>query len=219
MDIDTNFSFFCATEFKLKPNTKIQRWAILLAEYGATISYRKGKHNIRADMLSRIPAEVAAIDVEEPFVLPPTDINEVPTPDQKDFQQDNINPVQLQSLQCKEFPELYIEANNDDSTYVTINVLLYNIALPSCRAPDYPRIVLPEELRHQVMFHAHKEAGHSSVPNPGKYYSSLCLSWHAAGHCYLYQEVLCLFNLFQTKKTCGNGGHADTSISNANNWT
>ena len=145
-------------------NTKIQRWAILLAEYGATISYRKGKHNIRADMLSRIPAEVAVIDVEEPFVLPPTDIPEVPTPDQEDFRQDNINPVQLQRLQRKEFPELYLEANNDDSTYVTINGLLYSIALPSCRAPDYPRIVLPQELRHQVMFRAHKEVGHSSVP-------------------------------------------------------
>ena len=34
-------------------NTKIQRWAILLAEYGATISYRKGSNNIRADMLSQ----------------------------------------------------------------------------------------------------------------------------------------------------------------------
>ena len=41
---------------------------------------------------------------------------------------------------------------------------MYSIALPSCRAPDYPRIVLPQELRHQVMFRAHKEVGHSSVP-------------------------------------------------------
>ena len=35
-------------------NTKIQRWAVLLAEYGAKIEYRQGKNNIRADMLSRI---------------------------------------------------------------------------------------------------------------------------------------------------------------------
>ena len=34
-------------------NTKIQRWAVLLAEYGAKIEYRQGKNNIRADMLSR----------------------------------------------------------------------------------------------------------------------------------------------------------------------
>ena len=35
-------------------NTKIQRWSVLIAEYGAPIEYRKGAHNIRADMLSRI---------------------------------------------------------------------------------------------------------------------------------------------------------------------
>ena len=35
-------------------NTHIQGWAVLLAEYGCKIEYRKGAHNIRADMLSRI---------------------------------------------------------------------------------------------------------------------------------------------------------------------
>ena len=37
--------------------TKIQRGAVLLSEYGAIIQYRKGKNNIRADMLSRIPPD------------------------------------------------------------------------------------------------------------------------------------------------------------------
>jgi hypothetical protein len=52
-------------------NTKIQRWGILLAEYGAKIEYRRGVHNVRADSLSRLPsdsglgeADIAA--VEEP---------------------------------------------------------------------------------------------------------------------------------------------------------
>ena len=35
-------------------NTRIQRWAVLLAEYGAPIEYWKGANNVRADMLSRI---------------------------------------------------------------------------------------------------------------------------------------------------------------------
>ena len=43
-------------------NTKIQRWAVLIAEYGAPIQYRKGKNNIRADMLSRIKTQVSAED-------------------------------------------------------------------------------------------------------------------------------------------------------------
>ena len=33
-------------------NTKIQRWAVLIDEFGADIQYREGKNNIRADMLS-----------------------------------------------------------------------------------------------------------------------------------------------------------------------
>jgi hypothetical protein len=35
-------------------NTKIERWAILLSEYGASIHYHQGRLNVRADMLSRI---------------------------------------------------------------------------------------------------------------------------------------------------------------------
>ena len=35
-------------------NTKIQRWAVIIAEFGADIQYREGKNNIRADMLSRL---------------------------------------------------------------------------------------------------------------------------------------------------------------------
>ena len=145
-------------------NTKIQRWAILLAEYGAQISYRKGRNNIRADMLSRIPSDIAIIDVEEPFIDLPGDIQEVPTPDQEDFKQDDIAPSQLLRLQKQDFPDLFKEANGDDSGYVTMNGLLYSISTPSAKAPDYPRIVLPRELRQQVMFRAHKEVGHSSVP-------------------------------------------------------
>ena len=110
-------------------NTKIQRWAILLAEYGATISYRKGSNNIRADMLSRIPAQIAVIDVEEPFIQPPDDVEEVPTPDQQDFRQDNIDPAQLLRLQKQDFPELFQEANADDSGYVK-SISYYTVLLP-----------------------------------------------------------------------------------------
>ena len=35
-------------------NTRVQRWAILLAESGAEIKYHPGKLNCRADMCSRI---------------------------------------------------------------------------------------------------------------------------------------------------------------------
>ncbi len=48
-------------------NVRIQRWSVLLAEYGATIEYTSGSRNIRADMLSRIKPTVheAVIDSNE----------------------------------------------------------------------------------------------------------------------------------------------------------
>ena len=51
-------------------NTHIQRWAVLLAEFGAKIQYRKGKNNVRADMLSRIDnqSEIAVFDAGEEWV-------------------------------------------------------------------------------------------------------------------------------------------------------
>ena len=57
---------------KSMANTKIQRWAILLAEYGANIKYRPGNNNIRADMLSRLPPEsVGVIDASQDYTDPP----------------------------------------------------------------------------------------------------------------------------------------------------
>ena len=48
-------------------NTKIQRWAVLLEEYGCKVEYRKGKNNIRAYMLSRIKVhpEISAMDTTD----------------------------------------------------------------------------------------------------------------------------------------------------------
>ena len=51
-------------------NVKIQRWGILLAEYGATIHYCEGKRSVTADLLSRIREDtgqqLAIIDTEDP---------------------------------------------------------------------------------------------------------------------------------------------------------
>ena len=40
-------------------NARIQRWAIMLEEYGCDIKYKSGKLNIPADMLSRIVSPLA----------------------------------------------------------------------------------------------------------------------------------------------------------------
>ena len=53
-------------------NTRIQRWAILLAECNAEIKYLPGKYNGRADMCSRIPVPkfINVIDTSENWVDP-----------------------------------------------------------------------------------------------------------------------------------------------------
>ena len=62
-------------------NIKVQRWGVLLAEYGAVIQYRKGKNNIRAHMLSRIrhlpDSDINVIDTEDwidPTAFPEGDV-------------------------------------------------------------------------------------------------------------------------------------------------
>ena len=53
-------------------NTRIQRWAILLAECNTEIKYLPGKHNGSADMCSRIPVpqSINVIDTSENWVNP-----------------------------------------------------------------------------------------------------------------------------------------------------
>jgi hypothetical protein len=54
-------------------NTKIQRWAVLLASFNATVKYRPGRNNVRADMLSRIKCpskEVSILDADAEWVTP-----------------------------------------------------------------------------------------------------------------------------------------------------
>ena len=48
-------------------NIQIQRWGVLLAEFGAKIEYIKGSKNIRVDLMSRLPTqlEVGTFDTEE----------------------------------------------------------------------------------------------------------------------------------------------------------
>ena len=57
-------------------NTKIQRWAVLLVEYGAQIEYRQGKNNIRVDMLSRIESDHAEISVIHANMADPPEGND-----------------------------------------------------------------------------------------------------------------------------------------------
>ena len=138
---------------KSMTNTKIQRWAILLAEYGATIKYRPGHNNIRADMLSRLaPAPVAVIDTANKYTDPhggPADIAD-------DLLPFNMDGLDLSAEQQAGFPDLWGKADVEDSGYIINKGVLYSIWTPSTTSPDYPRIVLPPKYQEAVIDRAQK---------------------------------------------------------------
>jgi len=134
-------------------NTKLQRWAIQISEYGAPILYHPGKLNIRADMLSRI----AAITPVEEYIYP----DDAPSA----WATDHIDPSDLSQNQSEEFPDLWTEArqDTDDSSYTLESGLLYTLAEPFKNAGRYPRLILPFKYRQQVVDRCHEEVGHSGL--------------------------------------------------------
>ena len=134
-------------------NSKLQRWAIQISEYGAPIMYHPGKLNIRADMLSRI----AAVTTADPKVQ--LEFTEMPTP----WQVDKIDPGELYSAQKDEYQDELIEARQDvdGSTYILQNGLLHSIGEPHKNAGVYARLILPHVYRQRVIDRCHQEVGHA----------------------------------------------------------
>ena len=148
---------------KSMTNTKIQRWAILLAEYGATIKYRPGNNNIRADMLSRIaPSSVALIDTAHEYTDPPGGPADL-ADDLLPFHMDGLDRQALSAAQQAAFSDLWDKANVEDSGYILHKGVLYSVWTPSTTSPEYPRIVLPPEYQEAVIDRAHKEVGHMAT--------------------------------------------------------
>ena len=147
-------------------NTKVQRWGVLLAEYGATIEYRKGKNNIRADMLSRIRHDAdenaAVIDTEE--WVDPHAIAEDNARESLPLIHDGLNLTEIAIAQRKEFPDEWAKGEDEnEDEHDIIKGVLYSTLSPSVMAPSYPRLILPQSARLKVIDRAHKEVGHMAV--------------------------------------------------------
>ena len=148
---------------KSMTNTKIQRWAILLAEYGATIKYRPGSSNIRADMLSRIaPDTVAIIDADRDFTDPPGGPADI-ADDLLPFTMDGLDRHTVSVAQRADFPALWAKADVEDSGYIITKGVLYSVWTPSTTSPEYPRLVLPTRFQESVIDRAHSEVGHMAT--------------------------------------------------------
>ena len=123
-------------------NTKIQRWAILLTEYGATIKYRPGNNNIRADMLSRLPPEsVGVIDASQYYTDPPSGglLTLLTTSCHSSWMVWTARlchrPRRLDSRTCGVKLELKIVDISSIKTFCIVYIWT-----PSTNSPEYPRI-------------------------------------------------------------------------------
>ena len=142
-------------------NTKIQRWAVLLAEYGAKIEYRQGRNNIRADMLSRITTS----EMAEP--LPVSVVTCGMSDPAKDDNSDRVGsckrygvkPAEVRKAQVADYAEEIEEAQYSDFTY--IDLVLRIERLPQQGASLLAHIVLPPRYQSDVIRQAHESSGHS----------------------------------------------------------
>ena len=129
-------------------NTKIQRWGVLLAEYGAKIEYRKGSNNIRADMLSRIKPkkqdrEIGVIDTDEwvdPQAFPDSNIEEL-----LPLVHDGLNLAEVNMQQQQEYPEIRTQAEKQEGGWELIKGTVYSTTKPALTAALYPRLLLPKQ--------------------------------------------------------------------------
>ena len=147
-------------------NTKIQRWAVLLAEYGAKIEYRQGKNNIRADMLSRIESEHAEVAIITERAANESDVNNSDSisDDYDVLNTDGISRAQLIRNQDREFPnELKDARENDDSDYTIREGVLFSERCPYPGAEVKPRIMLTTRYRQRIIDRAHLEVGHMAA--------------------------------------------------------
>jgi transposase InsO family protein len=147
-------------------NTKIQRWAVLLAEYGAKIEYRRGKNNIRADMLSRISSEAAEVAIITDRTARAEDLPDATDIDDRtdNLSIDSVPRAQLIRNQEREFPEELRDANEgEDSDYVIRDGLLCSERPPYPGAEVKPRIMLTSRYRANIIKRAHIEVGHMAA--------------------------------------------------------
>ena len=121
-------------------NTKIQRWAVFIAEFGADIQYKEGRNNVRADMLSRLHIPHVASIVHKNYTEPQEGAISWSLP--LDF--DGIDKTALIEQQHKVFPAGCQAAGDpDDEDYGFEDNVLFSTKRPGPRQAQYPRILLP----------------------------------------------------------------------------
>ena len=162
--------FFCEQK-----NTKLQRWAVTLAEYNPEIKYVEGKNNIHADLLSRPPIEAACCKMAvkraevsiapPPEVLPPMDKELIAEDDTLEI--DEINLHECAKLQRQEFPKETEKAEKGEEPYYHEDGLLYSRSKTDPVLERLPKLLLPRKWHKQVIARAHNEVAHGATEKTG----------------------------------------------------
>ena len=136
-------------------NTKVQRWAMLIAEYGMPIRYIKGEHNLHADFLSRIPSQPST---ETSDLWRPMEVSELCVQDSFYYnllKSDGLNPEQFRTAQQSEFPDM-----TSDKDLCVYEDFVCTIR-PHPNSPDYPKVWVPKVFQTHLWNRYHAELGHA----------------------------------------------------------
>lgn len=172
-------------------NVRVQRWAIMLEEYGCNIEYKKGKLNVPADMLSRISKDMKVnmevqvldiadydanvIDSNSPELAQEAEMDSDTSCDEldDDVEVENIStPKQIAQMQRDDailgsiIESLEQGVEDSHPQYVIQDELLYHISSPIVKdRTQRLQLVIPEVLKNDVLEYMHISlygGGHSS---------------------------------------------------------
>ena len=137
-------------------NSKVQRWAMLISEYGAPIRYIRGENNVRADFLSRLPrpAEECAEDQICLYQLAP----EGDLYYKGQLTADGIDPELFRRHQQEAFSHLL----TNDKEFVKFEDFICTTRHPR-GALDYPRLWVPDAYKVQLVTAYHEQMGHAGT--------------------------------------------------------
>ena len=136
-------------------NTKVQRWAMLIAEYGMPIRHVKGENNLHADFLSRIPEQQPTSETQD--IWQPLEISEFHVEDNfysKLLQSEGINGEKFKIEQRRAFDL------NSDKDLVVYEDFICTVR-PHRNFPEYPRLWVPKPFQNYLWKQCHKELGHA----------------------------------------------------------
>ena len=83
--------------------------------------------------------------------------------DRLPLEADSLNANEVREMQRKEFKLLINSASEMESDYEIHAGLLYSVRRPTNSSPWYPRLVLPDKFRNDIIDRCHKEVGHMGV--------------------------------------------------------